>query len=194
MYTTQSYYGEWFLTFLAGTKTVKSKDKTGEHYTQQLIPKKWIYPTFKDAWESAELTKKNEFASGDIYITDIRIEVYRVYPEHNGDFARLYDSFEPVIARFLNNNLQQIQDSEMWKRRIGNSESQTIKTICNYILDFCKIDLSDFKIKTPSVPFYANYLDIQHMMRCCVADQLVTRLGYGVVVGKTEAVGISIGL
>lgn len=177
-------YGSWFLAILVGTKKVSAKGAKGKHFAQQLILKKWRYGTEAEAWESATDTSRLELLSGDEYVTDIRIETMRCLPEARGEFATLYNAYKPSVVRYLDQTLGQLTTQPQFRKQIEFDDLTGLGRAAGFVSQFLLASNSATNIESirksrPGMQFWVNDLDLKAMMKACVADELLLRLGYG---------------
>lgn len=177
-------YGSWYLAVLVGTKKVSAKGTRGKHFSQQLILKKWRYGSEKDAWESAGETSRLELLSGDEYVTDFRIETMRCLPESHGEFTTLYNAYRPAVAKYLDRTLDQLTVQEQFRKQIEFDDVNSLGRASAFVTQFLLANNSATNIESirksrPGMQFWINDLDLKAMMKTCVADELVERLGFG---------------
>lgn len=177
-------YGSWFLTILVGTKKVSAKGAKGKHLAQQLILKKWRYGSETEAWESANETSRLELLSGDDYVTDIRIETMRCLPEDRGEFATLYHAYKPSVAKYLDLTIAQLTTQPQFRKQIEFNDLTGLGRAAGFVTQFLLANNSSTSIVSirksrPGMQFWVNDLDLKAMMKACVADELLLRLGYG---------------
>ena len=188
-------YGQWYLAILAGAKEAKSKDKKFNRPTQQLIIKTWRYGSQKELWESAQETKRVEELSGDKWLTDIRIETRKAVPETQGEFTRLYNLFRPSAKSYLDRHWATLHSGDLAKH-VAFNDVMSLGRAASFILNFTNsanspFNIEIFKKRCPDMEWWINAMDLQAMMKACIADLLVEMKTREENIGEVEEVAIS---
>lgn len=195
----QSEYGKWFYVILCGSKLTKAKGAKGIHPAQQLIIKKWRYPSVYEAWESAERTKKLELTSGENWQTDIRIEVLPGLPDTNSPYNKVSGRFKKILTPHFDKFFIPFTQSEAWIYRYGGSDSDVMMRTANLFLSFTEgsadiFNLDKFRLNCPECEFWMNDEDILWMMRYSLIDLFIEKLGEEAVLVETFQMGEGAGL